>query len=126
MFHFIRSLLVFSLLFTAISCTPLNKTSGTHMTETDKFFLIPSGILSDVPPSDTKLFYISGRLEDGHFKPLGRLEGQGIFATSGMPGWYELGAKTFFEANSPKKPTSPYIEGFMTKSGFVPSSSRIY
>ena len=71
-------------------------------------------------------FYLRGRKEGGQFIPRSQVMGEGSFATEGMPGWFELSTGTFFRQQTAQAPVSPYVVGFMTPEGFVPSRREVY
>lgn len=74
-----------------------------------------------------RTFYVLGRKEGGRFIPVGQVMGEGSLATEGTtPGWFELSTGTFFRQQTAQAPVSPYVVGFMTPEGFVPSRRDVY
>jgi hypothetical protein len=71
-------------------------------------------------------FYVLGHREGERFLPKGQVMGEGNLATEGTPGWFELSSGTFFRQQTAQAPVSPYVVGFMTSKGFVPSRREIY
>lgn len=72
-------------------------------------------------------FYVRGQKRDGNFLPEGEVQGDGELATSGsgQPGWMELSTGQFYPMHTAKTPISPYVNGFRTDHGFVPSTREI-
>lgn len=71
-------------------------------------------------------FYVSGHKEGDRFIPHGQIMGEGALATDGTPGWFELSSGKFYRQQTAQAPISPYVVGFMTPEGFVPSRREIY
>ena len=71
-------------------------------------------------------FYVQGYTKGGTFFPEGVVQGAGDLQIDGdLPGWFEFGSAEFYPDYMAKAPAAPYIRGFMTKNGFVPSEREI-
>ena len=93
------------------------------------FFVLKNGSYCPTTNLTPSSFYVAGHVSDKHFVPDGRqIIGDGHLAEAGhgMPGWYELGSGNFYPMQTARSPTSPYINGFMTSEGFMPSSREIH
>lgn len=84
------------------------------------FLLLPNKIipLEKNPPTG---FYVKGIIENRRFKPLSQVLGIGELESSGRYGWLELSSQEFFPMESDRKAEVPFVKGYMTKEGFVPS-----
>lgn len=71
-------------------------------------------------------FYVPGRMEHGGFVPDGTVEGGGeLAAEGGQSGWLELSNGAFVPAQTSRPPFPPYVNGFLTAEGFVPSTRTV-
>ena len=91
-----------------------------------KYFVLQNGTYLDTPPADANTFYIAGIRENNLFKPETLVLGKGNMSKAGTPGWYEINARQFYAMQTAKAPVSPYVKGYMTESGFSPSSREVY
>ena len=90
------------------------------------FFVISSGEIqpiSDTPPSS---FHIRGHFSDGRFIVDSQILGANTLASSGRPGWMEIPSGQFYSQETMRGVTPPYINGYMTEKGFVPSSREVH
>ncbi len=70
-------------------------------------------------------FYVLGKIVDGQFITTSEVLGQGELATKGRKGWLELNSKEFFPEESGRRAQTPFVSGYMTDRGFVPSKREI-
>ncbi len=92
------------------------------------FFILKNGSMCATKNGlDPKTFYVKGRMENGQFivDTQSGVQGDGDLNISGRPGWLEIGGGQFFSQETGKAPTSPYVNGYMTDEGFMPSSKAI-
>lgn len=94
------------------------------------FIIIQGGCMSahnndEVLFSFSEGFYVRGHKHDGDFTPHGEVMGSGELGTAGQPGWMELSSGQFHPMHAAQSPKSPYVNGFMTSNGFVPSTREI-
>ena len=75
------------------------------------------------PPKD---FYIDGIIKQGRFYPQSQVLGQGELATLGRYGWLEITSREFFPMESMKMVKTPFVKGYMTDIGFVPSAREVF
>lgn len=71
-------------------------------------------------------FYVKGLMEEGEFLPKSGVLGMGDLAKDGRYGWLELHTKEFFPMESDKKAITPFVKGYMTGKGFVPSARDVF
>ena len=94
--------------------------------EENKIYLISNSQLQEVDQESLGRFYVKGRFENGQFFISGLIVGDAELATQGIPGWFELSAQKFYSQQTAQAPVSPYVVGYMTDQGFVPSRREIY
>ena len=70
-------------------------------------------------------FYVLGKIADGQFISTSDVLGQGDLANSGRKGWLELNSKEFFPEESGRRAQTPFVSGYMTDKGFLPSKRKI-
>lgn len=92
----------------------------------DMYYVIENNQLKEARTQDPERFYVKGHFEEGRFVVSGQLMGDAPMATSGTPGWFELSTQHFYSQQTAQAPISPYIIGYMTPHGFVPSKKDIY
>lgn len=71
-------------------------------------------------------FYIKGLIEDGQFIPKSSILGTGDLGKTGRYGWLELRTGSFNPMESPVKAVTPFVKGYMTDRGFVPSVREVF
>jgi len=71
-------------------------------------------------------FYVKGVLENGVFRPKTGVLGIGELATDGRYGWLELNSKEFFPMESDRRALTPFVKGYMTDRGFMPSVREVF
>lgn len=95
----------------------------------DLFILdLSTGSKNPARDAEPKGFFVRGHMKENSFIPESmQILGDGELAQTGagLPGWYELNICQFFPMQTGRAPASPYVNGFMTKAGFVPSSRQI-
>jgi hypothetical protein len=90
------------------------------------FFILRNQNIVPVKKAPPDCFYVKGIIEDGKFIPKGNVLGVGELAKSGRYGWLELSSKEFFPMESDKKALTPFVKGYMTDDGFMPSIREIF
>lgn len=70
-------------------------------------------------------FYITGTIIDGNFVVNGKIQGTGSLGAAGRKGWLELNTNEFFPEESGRRAISPFVQGYMTDNGFVPSTREV-
>lgn len=71
-------------------------------------------------------FYVKGIIEEGQFTPKSDVLGVGDLGKAGRYGWLELGSKEFHAMESDKKAQTPFVKGYITEKGFVPSMREVF
>lgn len=89
------------------------------------FLTFPENIFESKHPTNPQQLFLRVDVRDGQLQADPRIEGETELTATGTPGWYELGAQKFFPMQTAKSPVSPYLEGFLSENGFVPSSRRV-
>jgi hypothetical protein len=107
-----------------------NKAVSTHINQdwvegTELFFLLLPQKLVVAEKSPPEGFYIKGLLNNKKFKPTSQVLGIGELATSGRYGWLELNSQEFHPMESEKKAMTPFVKGYMTPQGFLPSLREV-
>lgn len=93
---------------------------------TELFFVLKDqSVISAQKAEVPKSFYVKGILENGRFKVTSNVLGLGELATSGRYVWLELGSGEFFPMESDQKANTPFVKGYVTKEGFVPSEREV-
>jgi len=93
------------------------------------FFVLKNGNMCSAKEAQPSGFFVKGQIREQQFVPVGNeIIGDGNLAEAGhgMPGWYELNNGKFYAMQTARAPTSPYVNGFMTSEGFLPSSRQIH
>jgi hypothetical protein len=93
---------------------------------TEVFFILRNQQITEVHKETPEDFYIKGLIEDGGFIPKSNVLGIGELARSGRYGWLELISKEFYPMESDKKANTPFVKGYMTDQGFVPSMREVF
>lgn len=111
----------------AIASCSLNRPRESPMTENlSVFFRLIDGKILTLGEQEPSSFYVKGHLENGRFIVESQVLGAGQLASSGRPGWMELPSGEFFSQEVMRGVISPYVNGFMTNNGFVPSSREVH
>lgn len=93
---------------------------------TEVFFILQN---QEVIPAQKQLpnsFYVIGTIKNGDFINKSQVLGLGDLATEGRYGWLELQTKEFCPMDSPKKAITPFVKGYQTKKGFIPSTRDVF
>lgn len=85
------------------------------------FFVLLANKIVPAEKTPPHGFYVKGIIENRRFKPLSQVLGIGELENSGRYGWLELNSQEFFPMESDRKAEVPFVKGFMTPKGFVPS-----
>lgn len=93
---------------------------------TEVFFVLRNQQVIQVQKQGPENFYIKGIIEEGEFVPKSGILGNGELAKSGRYGWLELGSREFFPMESDKKASTPFVKGYMTPQGFIPSMREVF
>jgi len=70
-------------------------------------------------------FYVRGHMQGDQFVAESEVLGDGELGSTGQPGWLELSNGKFFPMHTAMSPHSPYVRGYMTSHGFVPSTREL-
>lgn len=89
-------------------------------------YAIENSKLQPAEEQPGKGFYVKGHFEDNRFVVTSQVIGDAPLATQGTPGWYELSSQHFYSQQTAQAPVSPYVIGYMTPAGFVPSKKDVY
>jgi hypothetical protein len=93
---------------------------------TEVFFILQNQTLVPAQRQVPESFYVAGIIRNGEFISKSQVLGIGELAKNGHYGWLELSSKEFNPMDSSKKATTPFVKGYMTKNGFIPSNRDIY
>lgn len=97
-----------------------------HLSDgSEAIFLISSQSIIADSKSKPEGFYIKGTIHDGKFHPNSEILGIGELATQGRYGWLELNSRIFFPMESDQKANTPFIKGYLTDNGFIPSIREV-
>ena len=97
-----------------------------HLSDgSEAVFLISSQSVVVDTKSKPEGFYIKGTIHAGKFHPTSEVLGIGELATKGRYGWLELNSRIFFPMESDQKANTPFIKGYLTDDGFVPSLREV-
>lgn len=97
------------------------------MTTATVFYVLKDSTILSETDSVPDSFYLVGHMENGRFiLDQNRVLGEGKFAKEGRPGWLEISNNQFYSQETPRSVTSPYIKGYMTTVGFVPSTEFVH
>lgn len=92
----------------------------------DAFFMLCDQKVIEANKQPPETFYIKGIIDSGEFLPKSDVLGVGDLATNGRYGWLELKSKEFFPMESDKKAETPFVKGYVTDKGFVPSTRTVF
>ncbi len=90
------------------------------------YYKIEDSKLKQVENQEPRHFYVKGRFEGNRFVVASQILGDAALATEGTPGWFELSSQHFYSQQTAQAPVSPYVVGYMTPKGFVPSKKDVY
>ena len=90
------------------------------------FYLLHNQKLIQAQKHPPEGFYIKGIIEESRFVPQTEVLGMGELAKSGRYGWLELNTREFFAMESEKKAITPFVKGYMTERGFLPSLRMVF
>src|SRR5262245_18717332 len=93
---------------------------------TEVYFLLATQEMIEVKKHPPEGFYVKGVVEGGQFVPKSSILGIGELAKEGRYGWLELNTKEFFPMESDRKATTPFVKGFQTEGGFIPSVRDVF
>lgn len=93
---------------------------------TEVFFILRNQQMEEVQKNVPSSFYVKGIITNGEFIPKSGVLGIGELATSGRYGWLELKSKEFYPMESDRKVITPFVKGYMTDNGFVPSVREVF
>lgn len=93
---------------------------------TEVFFVLSTQEILPQQKQVPTSFYVSGIIRNGEFVNKSQVLGIGELATDGRYGWLELQSKEFNPMESSKKAQTPFVKGYLTKKGFVPSSREVF
>lgn len=118
-----------------VSSAPVQKfhEEGKNMSSTNHEITDGSEVLfilneQKIVPSPKTLpqsFYIKGVWENNSFKATSKVLGTGSLASQGRYGWLELQSKKFFPMESDQRAQTPFVKGYITDQGFVPSERDV-
>lgn len=90
------------------------------------YYVIEDSQLKLAEKQENDRFYVKGHFEGDRFVVSGQILGDAPLSTLGTPGWFELSSQHFYSQQTAQAPVSPYVIGYMTPKGFVPSKKDIY
>jgi hypothetical protein len=90
------------------------------------FFLLHNQKIIEAQKYPPEGFYIRGIIDERKFVPKSTVLGAGELAKSGRFGWLELNSRKFHVMESDKKALTPFVKGYMTDHGFMPSIRDVY
>lgn len=90
------------------------------------FFILNNQQLIEAQKYPPDGFYIKGIIEEQKFIPKSTVLGAGELAKTGRYGWLELHSCTFHPMESDKKALTPFVKGYMTDNGFLPSVRDVF
>lgn len=99
--------------------------SSVQNNSSEYFFILSNQHVSLKTKNTPQEFYVIGNIVDNTFVPTSKVLGQGELATTGRKGWLELNSKKFFPEETANRAITPFIQGYMTETGFIPSSREI-
>ena len=99
-----------------------------NIKEGDVYYVIENSKLKPAEKPDSQHFYVKGHFEGERFVVSGQVVSNAPFSSDGdgTPGWFELSSQRFYSQQTAQEPQKPYIIGYMTSNGFVPSKRDIY
>ena len=90
------------------------------------YYILKNSTIAEKNDSVPNSFYLIGHMENGQFiLDENRVLGEGKLAKAGRPGWLEINSNQFYSQETPRSVTSPYIKGYMTEEGFIPSTEFV-
>lgn len=89
------------------------------------FFVLKNNSVISAQKTPPEGFYIKGQIQGGRFIATSEVLGIGQLATAGRYGWLELNSAEFFPMESDQKADSPFVKGYITPQGFVPSERDV-
>ena len=105
----------------------VNPIKEVPMTENQSvFFVLSTGKIQPASEPSPASFHIKGHFSGGRFIVESQVLGSGILASSGRPGWMEIPSGQFYSQEVMRGQTPPYINGYMTEEGFIPSSRQVH
>ena len=113
----------------------LLSSENTHMKErestnwqngTEVFFILNNQEVVHVQKYIPEGFYIKGVIMNGEFEPKSGVLGTGELAKTGRYGWLELKSKEFYPMESDRKAFTPFVKGYITPQGFIPSLRDVF
>ncbi|MEI6805439.1 MAG: hypothetical protein WCK49_02905 [Myxococcaceae bacterium] len=90
------------------------------------YYKIEDSKLKEAHAQEPEHFYVKGHFEGSRFVPASQILGDAVLSSEGKPGWFELSSQHFYSQQTAQAPVSPYVVGYMTPKGFVPSKKDIY
>jgi hypothetical protein len=92
---------------------------------TEVFFILLNQKIVPLEKNPPDSFYVKGTITSKKFKPQSQVLGIGELATAGRYGWLELNTLDFHPMESDRKADTPFVKGYMTPKGFVPSLREV-
>lgn len=90
------------------------------------YYIIEDSKLKPAEKQESDHFYVKGHFEGDRFVAASQILGDAPLSSQGTPGWFELSKQHFYSQQTAQAPVSPYVIGYMTPKGFVPSKKDIY
>jgi len=88
--------------------------------------LLADGSMHRNEPLPASGFYVIGKIERRRFAPSGAVQGSGLLASDGQPGWMELADGAFYADDSGRTPQAPYVRGRKGDDGtFRPEDQKV-
>ena len=109
----------------ALGCAAPKVPMQQKLTDGSYFLTFPENVFEIKKPENNQKLFLQVSVKEGRVQADPRVQGEAELQSEGTPGWYELGAQKFFPMQTAKAPASPYLEGFLTDSGFIPSARRV-
>ncbi len=103
----------------------MNIAANTLIDGTEVFFMLKNQSVVSAQKTAPEGFYVKGVMEGGRFSAQSNVLGIGQLATSGRYGWLELNSREFFPMESDQKANTPFVKGYITPQGFVPSEREV-
>ncbi len=92
---------------------------------TEVFFMLHDQKVLAAQKEAPKGFYVKGIMEGGRYVPSSGVLGIGELAKAGRYGWLELNSREFFPMESDQRANTPFVKGYITDQGFVPSEREV-
>ncbi len=93
---------------------------------TEVYFILSDQSVIQEPKHPPFDFYVKGIIQGNKFVPKSTVLGIGELAKEGRYGWLELHSKEFFPMESDRMALTPFVKGYMTTGGFVPSMREVF